>query len=88
MLGELLGEPELDYQRFARGVRNLEEATGTLVAKFGLGVHLMDPLHMVRGLGLAVSRGRHVEVELEGWSCVTWRRSRAEPGAAPDRPRD
>jgi hypothetical protein len=80
-LGEALGEPMFDYPRFARGFRSLEKATATLVAKFGSEAHLMDPLDMSRGYALAVDGGRTVRVELAGWTCVTWRRGRAEPGA-------
>jgi hypothetical protein len=86
-LGESLGEPNFDYLRFARDYRSLEEATGSLVAKFAIDVHLMDPLHMTRGHGLAVDGGSYAQVELDGWTCITWRRRR-EPGASADRPRD
>jgi hypothetical protein len=74
LLGKALRDPSFDYTRFARGTGNLEAATAALVARFGLDAHLMDPLHMDEGHGLAVIHGDYVEVDLAGWSCVSYRR--------------
>jgi hypothetical protein len=89
-LGAALGDPAFDYVRFVRSFRNVEIATGALVARFGVAAHLMDPLHMTKGQGQALVGGRSELVTLRGWSCVSYRRrgGNAEPAAAADRPRD
>jgi hypothetical protein len=74
LLGKALRDPSFDYKRFARTIRNLEKATAALVARFGLDAHLMDPLQMDEGQGLAVLDGDYVAVDLAKWSCVTYRR--------------
>jgi hypothetical protein len=73
LLGKALRDPSFDYQRFARTVGNLEQATAALVARFGLDAHLMDPLHMDEGNALAVIDGDYVDVDLVGWTCASYR---------------
>jgi hypothetical protein len=73
-LGAALGEADFDYVKFARSFRSVERATGELVARFGLVAHLMDPLHMTEGHGLALIDGQYRRAPLDGWSCVIYRR--------------
>jgi len=71
MLGEILGEPEIDYEKFMRGFRRLEVATAALAAWLGASVHLVDPLEVHDGDGaLVVESGEYKLVGLPGWFAV------------------
>jgi len=67
-----LNDADFDYVRFIRRFPSVEEATGALMARFGLDCHLMDPLDMLDGRGLALVDGQYVDVPLTGWSCITY----------------
>jgi hypothetical protein len=68
MLGELLAEPEVDYVGFMRGVGCFEFATGSLAARLGVPVHLVDPFDVQDGDGaLVVEHGEYKPVSLDGW---------------------
>jgi hypothetical protein len=71
LLGGLLGDPQFDYESFARGYRRLEIATAALAGRLGVPVHLIDPLHVQDGEGaIVVESGEYKLVSLPGWMAV------------------
>jgi hypothetical protein len=77
-LGRALGDPEFDYEIFARGFRGLEVATAALAIRLGVPVHLIDPLDIQDGDGaIVLEDGKYRRVSLPGWVGVYY-----EKGAA------
>lgn len=71
LLGALLGQPDFDYESFARSFDNLEIATAALAVRLNASVHLLDPCDIDDGDGgITLVNGEYRSVGVIGWTGI------------------
>jgi len=75
-LAACLKETGFDYREFmARFDGDNQLGTAALAAKFGLNAHLIDIMDLIDGEGaIAVENGEYKQVDLLGWTAITFDR--------------